>query len=118
MSDADLTKALWDLSNAIVAFTAVQGLLFAYACAKKETGDILNKKALKLVLAAVSIAITIGVCGAVAWCAHTQCVLDTSHCVIYRGAAGGRLLCVISIAIFNILILYARQLFSRQPFDA
>lgn len=108
---------LWDLANSITAFAAVQGVVFSYACLKKETGDILNRKWLKLALAIMLSLIAVAQCVAVEWCRAKLCTLDVSHCQLQSEAAIGRILCIGSIAVFSILILYARQLFSRRPFD-
>jgi hypothetical protein len=44
-------------------------------------------------------------------------VLDPHHCGLHSEASAGRILCIASIAIFSIVILYARQLFNKQPFN-
>ena len=117
MTPSDLSKALWDLSNAITAFAAVQGVFLAYACAKKETGDILNKKRLKLAIAIIVVLMASAQCVAIEWCRRNLCAIDTPHCQLQSEAAAGRMLCIGCLAIFSIIILYARQLFAKKPFD-
>lgn len=117
MSAAELTKLVWDLANGITAFAVVQGLVFAYACAKKEIGDLLNRKALKLAVAVMVALIGIGQCLAVCWCGAKLCSLDPDHCKLHSEATIGRILCVGGLLVFSIIILYARQLFARKPFD-
>lgn len=87
MTSAELSKMLWDLSNSITAFAAVQGVLFANACVKKETGDVLNKKWLKLALGVMLALIALGQCGAVEWCRSKLCSLDVSSCQLHTEAA-------------------------------
>jgi hypothetical protein len=118
LSGADLAKLLWDLANAITAFAVVQSLVFAYACAKKDIGDVLNRKALKLAIAVMVALIGIGQCLAVWWCGTELCTLDADHCNLHFEATIGRVCCIGGLLIFSIIILFARQLLARKPFDA
>jgi hypothetical protein len=117
MTSGELAKTLWDLANAITGFAAVQGLIFSYACAKKETGDVLNRRRLKFAIAVMVAVIAAAQCAAVAWCRINLCRLDPEHCALHSEASAGRIFCIASIGVFSIIILYARQLFSKQPFD-
>ena len=118
MTDAELSKVIWDLANAMTAFSAAQAVVFTYACAKKETGDLLNKRRLKLAIA-ISIALICTVQGFVVyWCMGTLCALDANHCPLHREATVGRMLCIATAGSLSILILYARQLFSKHAFDS
>ena len=117
MTSVELSKALWDLANSITAFAAIQGLVFVYACLKKETGDVLNKKRLKAAITAAIVFMAFAQCAAVEWCRSSLCGLDAAHCQIYSQASIWRSLCIGGIAVCGILILYARQLFAGQPFD-
>jgi len=118
MTSAEMAKMLWDLANAITGFAAVQGLIFAYACAKKEVADLFNRKALKFAIAVMVTLIGAGQCAAVHWCRTMLCGLDPDHCRLHSEAGLGRILFICSLVVFSILILYARQLFARKPFDA
>lgn len=117
MISTELTKMIWELANAITGFAVVQGLVFAYACAKKEIGDVINRKSLKRAIAVMVALIGIAQCVAVEWCRIKLCDLDPGHCTLYSEAGLGRILCIGSLLVFSILILYARQLFSGKPFD-
>jgi hypothetical protein len=117
MTSAELTKALWDLANGITGFAAVQALVFAYACAKKEVGDAINRKAMKLAIAVMLAAIGLAQVAAVEWCRIHLSYLDSSHADLYFEAGIGRAVLIGGLAIFSIVILYARQLFARKPFD-
>ena len=117
MSNAELTKSLWELANSITAFAAIQGLVFVYVCLKKETGDILNKKRLKMAIVIIILIMVAAQCLAVDWCRRTQCILDSIHCAIFIEAEVVRVACMIGIGACSILALYARQLFARKPFD-
>jgi hypothetical protein len=117
VSAADLTKLMWDLANGITAFAVVQGLVFAYACAKKEIGDAINRKTTKLAIAAMVALIAIGQCVAVYWCGAKLCGLDPDHCELHSEVTTGRILCVVGLLAFSIIILYTRQLFAHIPFD-
>lgn len=116
MTSVELSKALWDLANSITAFTAIQGLVFVYACLKKETGDILNKKRLKAAIAVAILVMAAAQCAAIEWCRTSLCALDIAHCQLYSQASVWRSICIIGIAVCSILVLYARQLFAKQPF--
>lgn len=116
MTSADLTKTLWDLANGVTAFAAVQALVFAYACAKKEVGDVLNRKAVKLAIAAMLALIGLAQGATVEWCRIHLCHLDPGHCDLYFEAGVGRIVLIGSLVILSILILYARQLFAGKPF--
>jgi hypothetical protein len=118
MNSTELAGKLWDLANAITAFALVQGLVFAYACANKDVGNVLNRKALKAAIAVMIAMIGTAQCVAVEWCRSKLCHIDPAQCPVYSEAGEGRVLCIGSIAIFSILILYARQLFAKKPFDA
>ena len=72
MTSAEMAKLLWDLANAITGFAVVQGLIFAYACAKKEVADVFNRKALKLAIAVMVTLIGAGQCAAVRWCGERR----------------------------------------------
>jgi hypothetical protein len=117
MSAAELTKSLWDFANSITAFAVIQGLVFVYSCLKKETGDVLNKRRLKAAIAIVIFPMIIAQCTVVDWCRRNQCLLDVSHCRIYTEASTVRIASLIGIGVSSMLALYARQLFSRKPFD-
>ncbi len=117
MSASDLAKLVWDVANGITAFAVVQGLVFAYSCAKKEIGDVLNRKALKLAVAAMLALIGIVQCLAVWWCGVNLCELDAGHCKLHSEMTLGRMLCVGGLLMFSIIILYARQIFASKPFD-
>lgn len=117
MTIVELSKALWDLSNSITAFAAIQGLVFVYACLKKESADILNKRRLKAAIAIAIVVMAFAQCAAIDWCRTTQCSLDAVHCTLYSEASIWRSLCIVGIAVCSILVLYARQLFAKQPFD-
>jgi len=116
VSAADIAKLLWDAANAITSFSVVQALIFTYACAKKETADLLNRKLLKAAIAAMIVAITAMECVAIEWCRRHLCTLDAEHCALHAEATSGRLFLVVCTAVFSIVILYARQLFSKKPF--
>ena len=117
MTSADLSKVLWDLANQITAFAAVQALAFAYACAKKEIADAINRKALKVVIAAIVASIAIAQCVAVEWCRRRLCAVDPGNCDIYSDAGLGRIAFIVLLLVFSLLMLYARQIFSKKPFD-
>lgn len=117
MTSVDLSKALWDLANSITAFAALQGLVFVYACAKREIGDLLNKKRLKAAIAIAIVLVSIAQSFAVAWCRSAQCELAVDYCEIYSEANIIRVVCLVGVGVCSILALYARQLFSRKPFD-
>jgi uncharacterized membrane protein YbhN (UPF0104 family) len=117
MSAAELTRLVWDLANGITAFAVVQGLVFAYACAKKEIGDVMNRKTIKLAIAVMVALIAIGQCVALYWCGAKSCSLDPDHCELHSEVTIGRVLCVAGLLVFSIIILYTRQLFARKPFD-
>ena len=117
MPVTDLTKLIWDLANGIAAFAVVQGLLFAHACAKKEFGDVVNRKALKLAIAVMLVLIGTAQCTALWWCGRKLSELDPTHSNLHLDITLGRVVCVVGLMIFSILILYARQIFSRKPFD-
>jgi hypothetical protein len=117
VTEAELSKTLWDLANGVAGFAAVQGLIFAYACAKKETADVLNRKRLKFAIGVMVASIAVAQSAAIEWCRRSICVLDPHHCGLHSEASAGRILCIASIAIFSIVILYARQLFNKQPFN-
>lgn len=118
MPETELTKLIWDLANGIAAFAVIQGLVFAYACAKKEVGDVLNRKALKLAIAVMLVLIGTAQCAALWWCGRKLCELDPTHCNLHSDITFGRVVCVVGLLAFSILILYARQLFARKPFDS
>lgn len=113
----ELTKLIWDLANGIAAFAVIQGLVFAYACAKKEVGDVLNRKALKLAIAVMLALIGTAQCLAIWWCGRRLCELDPAHCNLHYEVTFGRIACVGGLLVFSIIILYARQLFAHKPFD-
>ena len=117
MTPNELGSLIWHLANAVTAFAAVQGLVFAYACAKKEVADVLNRRALKRAIALMVGVIAIGQCLAVWWCGHKLCLLDAPHCALHNEATLGRVGCIVGLAVFSIVILYARQLFAHKPFD-
>ena len=117
MSASEITKLVWDLANGITAFAVVQGLVFAYACAKKEIGDAINRKTIKLAIAVMVVLIAIGQCMAVYWCGAKLCGLDPDHCELHWEVTAGRILCIVGLLAFSIIILYTRQLFARKPFD-
>ncbi len=117
MSASDLAKLVWDVANGITAFAVAQSLVFAYSCAKKEIGDVLNRKALKLAIAAMLALIAIVQCLAVWRCGVNLCELDPGHCELHSEVTFGRMLCVGGLLAFSIIILYARQLFAGKPFD-
>ena len=106
-----------DIQGSFFWLTVVQGLVFSYACAKKEVGDLINKKALRFAIAVMVVLIGVGQCAAVEWCRIELCGLDPEHCTVYSEAGLGRLLLIGSLGVFSILLLYARQLFARKPFD-
>ena len=118
MPETELTKLIWDLANGIAAFAVVQGIVFAYACAKKEVGDVLNRKALKLAIVVMLVLIGTAQCAALWWCGRKLCELDPTHCNLHSDITFGRVVCVVGLLAFSILILYARQLFARKPFDS
>ena len=118
MTSAELSKLLWDLANAITAFAALQALVFAYTCAKKEVADAINRKGLKAVIAAMVALLGVAQCIAVEWCGAHLCKLDAANCSLYSEASLGRVVFIAALLIFVMLILYARQLFARKPFDA
>jgi hypothetical protein len=117
MSGTEIGKLLWELANGITAFAVVQGLVFAYACAKKEIGDVINRRRIKLVVAVMVSLIAIGQCFALWWCGAKLCALDADHCGLHWEATVGRLFCVGGLLVFSIVILYARQLLAHRPFD-
>jgi hypothetical protein len=117
MTSAELTKALWDLANGVTGFAAVQALVFAYACAKKEVGDIINRKAVKFAIAVMLATIALAQAAAVEWCRIHLTYLDPAHADLHFEAGIGRIVLIGGLAIFSIVILYARQLFAGKPFD-
>ena len=117
MSTTELAKLVWELANGIAAFAVVQSLVFAYACAKKEVGDVLNRRPVKLALAVMLTLIGIGQCLAVWWCGTKLCELDPEHCGLQSEATFGRIACVAGLLVFSVVILYARQLFAHKLFN-
>jgi len=117
MTSSELAKVLWDLANGLTAFAVVQALVFAYACAKKETGDIINRRAIKLALAVMLVAVGIGQGLGVWWCGDQLCALDVRHCDVHTQATHGRIAFIAMSVAFSLLILYARQLLAHKPFD-
>jgi len=117
MNDSDLAKLLWDLANAITAFAIVQSLLFAYACARPDVGNVINRKAVKLALALMITAIGVGQCIVVWWSGARLCVVDAAHCGLHWEATSGRIFCIAGLLGFSIVILYARQILAGKPFD-
>jgi hypothetical protein len=117
MTSPELTKTLWDLANGITGFAAVQALVFAYACVRKEVGDVFNRKSVKAAIAVMVALIGLAQCLVVQWCQNHLCRLDPGHCDLYSEAGIGRIVLIGSLVILSILILYARQLFAGKPFD-
>jgi hypothetical protein len=117
MSAADLSKALWDLANAITASALLQALAFAYACAKKEVADVINRRSLKMTIAIMLAFLGVGQSIAIEWCRRHLCSIDQANCSLYFEASLGRVIFISALMVFSILILYARQLFARRPFD-
>jgi len=118
MTNNELVKALWDASNLITAFVAVQGFAFVYACAKKEFGDKINQKLTKRIIFIVIAVNGFGIGYAIYWCARQMCRLDQANCEIFYQSSIGRIIFVIVFVFFTVVMLYARQLLRKQPFNA
>jgi hypothetical protein len=116
MTDSEIIARLWDAANLITGFVAVQALAFTYACAGKEFGDAINTRAAKRTILVVMGAMSIGYCLAVAWCSFQEATLDPQHSRLYWHAAVGRSLFIVAITGFSFIVLYARQLFLKQPY--
>ena len=116
MEDQEIIKLLWEGSNLIAGFAAVQSMAFAYACAKKEFGDAINTRRAKQVIFWTKSAIAFGYCIAIVLCAMEQSSLDPDHDKVYWVAATGRCLFIFAITGFGLIALYARQLFSKESY--
>ena len=114
MGNTEIIGHLWQAANLITGFAAVQALAFSYACARKDFGDAINTRRAKRTIMWIFGLVSIGYCLAIAWCAYHQADLDPRHSTIFLQAAVGRVLFVIAITAFTFLILYARQIFSKQ----
>jgi len=114
MSNTEIINHLWQAANLVTGFAAVQALAFSYACARKDFGDAINTRSAKRTIVWTFGLVSIGYCLAIAWCAYHQADLDPRHSAIFSQAAIGRVLFVLAITAFTFLMLYARQIFSKQ----
>jgi|APHig6443718053_1056840.scaffolds.fasta_scaffold327564_1 hypothetical protein len=126
MDNETLSKDLWQTSNVLTGFSAVQTIAFSYACTKPEFREIINTFWCKLIIASSISFVTIFQSYAVWWCAIQILALysikNTNNenvakyndikklQMIVKHAAIGRIIIIALLLIISGLSLYAPQI--------
>ena len=117
MDKTTISKNLWDAANLITGFAVVQTGTFAYACAKPEFSNIINKIEIKILISVIMLLITAILSYSAWWCSKKQIELiekssEKIHLEIIkiiRQAAYGRIILIILLLIPIFLALFAKQ---------
>lgn len=127
MTNEDLSKELWNITNIVTGFAVFQTIAFTYACAKPDFSDMINTPVAKITITIMISFATVLECFAVWWCTRQQMSLlaDVNHqqenenieqnrvMKIIDRIGWGRMICIIFLMIPFIISLYAPQLRGR-----
>ena len=122
MTDKDLSRELWQITNLLTGFAIIQTIAFTYACARLDFAEMINTPMVKMTIAIHIIIVTLVECYAVWWCVEQTVSLlkedrQTAKAErtqrIIKKLGWGRIVVIVTLLVPTFLSLYAPQLTSK-----